>query len=78
MIYTALGVAINQGANGILNILGLKGVLAFVLFITFYIPCMSTIVVLLREFGAKVTLISIFAGISVGTLLAVLVRLLPI
>jgi len=48
----------------------------FLLFLTFYIPCVSTFAVMLKTIGRKQALFSIFVSVAVALLVSGVVRLL--
>jgi ferrous iron transport protein B len=50
-------------------------ILTFIVFVTLYFPCFSSFVVMLKEFGKKVVLISSLLSLVVATAAAVLVRM---
>ena len=70
MIYQALG-TFEVGA-----ILDWVQITTFLLFLTFYIPCISTFAVMLRTIGRKEALISVGLSVSVALILSGAVRLL--
>jgi ferrous iron transport protein B len=50
-------------------------VMVFIIFVTLYFPCFTTFVVLLKEFGAKVGLLSAGLSIVVATITALIFRI---
>ena len=73
MASQALGVEITKLGS----ILSAKQMLVFTTFVTFYIPCLSSISVQIKEFGWKTTLYSIALSLSVAFLFSFLVRIMP-
>lgn len=59
------------------QVMSTSQILTFVLFITFYIPCLSTIVVMGREFNWKIVGASIAVSIFVATIIGFAVRFIP-
>lgn len=53
-------------------------VLVFIVFVTLYFPCFSTFIVMWKEFGKKIVLISALLSVVVATIAAFLVRLVLI
>jgi len=49
-------------------------ILVFTLFVTFYIPCVASLATLVREVGARWTLVSAALGTAIATLVAGVVR----
>jgi ferrous iron transport protein B len=47
----------------------------FTVFITFYIPCLATIAVLIKEIGRKMTVIALAYSFVVATVLGIATRL---
>lgn len=68
MLFQALG------TFNIQNVLTHTQILVFVVFVTFYIPCLSTVAVLWREGGWKVTWASALLNTSLALVLAFLAR----
>jgi len=64
------------GTSHISAVLSPLQILVFTTFILFYIPCISYIAVMWREFGSKYTFFEIALSLLVATLLSLLVRLL--
>jgi len=70
MIYEALGTFdIDRQLDGV-------QITTFLIFLTFYIPCISTFAVMLKTVGRKEALVSVSLSVGVALLLAGLVRLL--
>jgi ferrous iron transport protein B len=55
-----------------------KQILVFVVFVTLYFPCFSTFVVMLKEFGKKIVLVSSLLSIAIAIIAAVLVRVIVV
>jgi ferrous iron transport protein B len=70
MIYQALG-TFNVGAQ-----LDWVQIMTFLLFLTFYFPCVSTFAVMLKTIGRKDALFSVALSISVALLVAGVIRFL--
>ena len=71
MMVQALGVpveAVNQ-------VLSSSQIFVFLIFITFYVPCISTLGIIWREFNLKIAGISFLLNTLVATILAILARL---
>lgn len=64
------------GTSHISAVLSPLQILVFTTFVLFYIPCISYIAVMWREFGSKYTFFEIALSLLVATLLSLLVRLL--
>jgi ferrous iron transport protein B len=69
MIYQALG------TQEIGNLLDTAQIVTLLLFLTFYIPCVSTFAVMLKTVGRRDALISVALSVGVALLVAGLVRL---
>jgi ferrous iron transport protein B len=63
------------GTSRILNVLTKTQILTFTVFVIFYIPCVATLGVLMREFGIKKMGYIMAMTIGVATFLALLVRI---
>jgi ferrous iron transport protein B len=68
MIYQALG-TFDVG-----SLLDWVQLFTFLIFLTFYIPCVSTFAVMLKTIGRKHALVSIFFSVSVALIIAGIVR----
>ena len=68
----ALGVEVTR----LNTILSVKQILVFTTFVTFYIPCLSSVATQWREFGAKVVGMSIVLSMSVAFLLSFLLSVI--
>lgn len=55
--------------------LSIPQVITFIIFIIFYLPCISTSAVLLKEFGWKHLLLTILIGLSLSTLSALIFKI---
>lgn len=63
------------GTTEVLSVLTPVQVMTFTIFITFYIPCMATIAVLIRELGNRWTIIIIGITLLLATKLGLITRL---
>jgi ferrous iron transport protein B len=70
MIYQALG-SFELG-----HYLDWVQIITFLIFLTFYIPCVSTFAVMLKTIGRKEALFSIFLSVTVALLVSGLIRIL--
>ncbi|MBU7036466.1 MAG: ferrous iron transport protein B [Theionarchaea archaeon] len=62
------------GTSQVLNVLTRVQVLTFTVFVMFYVPCVATIGVLLKEFGIQRTVSIVFLTTGLAVILALLVR----
>ncbi len=62
------------GTNDVSTVLTYTQILTFTMFVTFYIPCVATIGVLVKEIGGKKTLYIIFMTLFIALLIATLTR----
>ncbi|MBN2199157.1 MAG: ferrous iron transport protein B [Candidatus Aminicenantes bacterium] len=72
MMLQALGVDYGE----LLGFLTRQQILVFVVFVNFFIPCLSTFGILWKELGRKVAFLSVAISITVAILLSLLVRLI--
>jgi ferrous iron transport protein B len=72
MMLQALGV----GYNDLLSVIAPEQILVFSVFVSFFIPCLSTFAVLWRESGKRVAFLSAGLSITAATLFSLLVRLI--
>ncbi|MFA9454269.1 MAG: ferrous iron transporter B, partial [Candidatus Aminicenantaceae bacterium] len=71
MMLQALGVSYQD----LMTILTREQLVVFVVFINFFVPCLSTVAILWKEIGRKEAMISMALNTSVALLIAFLVRL---
>ncbi len=58
------------------EVLTREQIVVFTMFVTFYIPCISTIGIIWREYGKKIMLYSILLGLVVATLTGLIFRII--
>lgn len=58
-----------------LDVMSNTQIMTFVVFVTFYVPCLSTIAVLIREFGKRRAGFVVIFTIVVATVMAFLTRI---
>ena len=77
-----LVVVMANSAFGVQDIAALpmskEQILVFIIFVTLYFPCFSTFVVMWKEFGKKIVLISSLLSVAVALTAAFLVKILLI
>ena len=71
MMLQALGV----GYRDLLSVISRQQILVFAVFVSFFIPCLSTFAMLWKEMGKKVAFLSAALSITAAVLLSLLVRL---
>ena len=71
MMFQALGVSYEQ----LLSVMSRAQLLTFVTFVSFFIPCLSTLAILWKELGRRIALVSVVLNLSVAVLVSWLVRL---
>ncbi|MGB9893921.1 MAG: ferrous iron transport protein B, partial [Candidatus Saccharicenans sp.] len=64
------------GYGQLLSVITRTQLLTFVVFVNFFIPCLSTLAILWKELGRKIALISVALNLSVAVLVSWLVRLI--
>jgi len=72
MMLQALGV----GYQNLLSVISRDQMIVFTVFVSFFIPCLSTFAILWKESGKKIAFISAGLSISVAIIVSFLVRLL--
>jgi ferrous iron transport protein B len=72
MMLQALGV----GYQNLLSVITRDQMIVFTVFVSFFIPCLSTFAILWRESGKKIAFLSAGLSISVAVLMSFLVRLI--
>ena len=63
------------GTRNVLEVMNPSQIMSFVLFVTFYIPCLATLAVLWKEIGRRWTLKAVGFSLSVAFLMGILARL---
>ena len=72
MMLQALGVGYTQ----LLTVISTKQIVVFTVFVSLFIPCLSTFAVLWREVGKKVAFLSAALSVTIAIVLSMLVRVL--
>jgi ferrous iron transport protein B len=72
MMLQALGVSYQD----LMSIITREQLLVFVVFMNFFVPCLSTVAILWKEIGRKEAMISVALNTSVAMVISFIVRLL--
>lgn len=72
MMFQALGVGFEQ----LLSVITRAQLLTFVVFVNFFIPCLSTLAIIWKELGKKIALLSVALNLSVAVVVSWLIRLI--
>ncbi len=64
------------GTNSVATVLSSTQIIVFTIFITFYIPCLATLVALAKEIGKRMTLLATVYTLILATLMGLAARLL--
>jgi len=72
MMLQALGVSYQD----LMTIISREQLIVFTVFITFFIPCLSTVAILWKEIGKRVAFISMGLNTAVAIVISLLVRLI--
>ncbi|MGB9763966.1 MAG: ferrous iron transport protein B [Candidatus Saccharicenans sp.] len=72
MMFQALGVGYQQ----LLSVITRTQLLTFVAFVSFFIPCLSTLAIIWKELGRRIAFLSVALNLSVAILVSWLIRLL--
>jgi len=72
MMLQALGV----NYQSLMTIISKQQLVIFVVFINFFIPCLSTVAILWKEIGRKIAFISMALNTSVAIIISLIVRLI--
>jgi len=73
MMFQALGVV---GVAGVSEAMDWVQILTFLIFVTFYVPCVSTIAMQLKVVGARVAAYSVLLSTATALVVAMMIRLL--
>jgi ferrous iron transport protein B len=71
MMLQALGV----GYQDLMNVITYQQMVIFVVFISFFIPCLSTVAIIWREVGKKIALLSVALNTGVAVVISLVMRL---
>jgi ferrous iron transport protein B len=72
MMSDALGVSIQS----LMTMISREQLIVFTVFVSFFIPCLSTVAILWKEIGRKVAFISMALNTGVAVIVSLLVRLI--
>ena len=68
--------ALGTGYGDLLSVITKQQLLVFTVFVSFFIPCLSTFAILWKEIGKKIAFLSVGLSISVAILLSWLIRII--
>lgn len=71
MMLQSLGVSYQD----LMTVVSREQIVVFTVFVSFFIPCLSTVAILWKELGAKIAFLSMALNISVAVILSMLARL---
>ncbi|MBN1271199.1 MAG: ferrous iron transport protein B [Candidatus Aminicenantes bacterium] len=71
MMLQALGVSYHD----LMTVVSREQILVFTVFVSFFIPCLSTVAIIWKELGARIAFLSIALNVTVAVTLSMLVRL---
>ena len=72
MMLQALGVSY----QGVMTVITEQQLIVFTVFVSFFIPCLSTVAIIWKEVGRKTALLSMGLNIAVAVILSIVIRLL--
>jgi ferrous iron transport protein B len=72
MMLQALGV----GYQDLLDVISYQQMIIFVVFISFFIPCLSTVAIIWKEIGRKIALLSVALNTAVAVVISLVIRLI--
>jgi ferrous iron transport protein B len=68
--------ALDVGYSDLMTIISRQQLIVFTVFISFFIPCLSTVAILWKEIGKKVALLSMALNTGVAVILSLIVRII--
>ncbi len=71
MMLQALGV----GYQDLMNVISYQQLVIFVVFISFFIPCLSTVAIIWKEMGRRIALLSVALNTAVAVVISLVIRL---
>jgi ferrous iron transport protein B len=72
MMLQALGV----GYHDLMSVISYQQMVIFVVFISFFIPCLSTVAIIWKEIGRKIALLSVALNTAVAVVISLVIRLI--
>jgi ferrous iron transport protein B len=72
MMLQALGVSYQD----LMNVITYQQLIIFVVFISFFIPCLSTVAIIWKEIGRKIALLSVALNTAVAVVISLVMRLI--
>jgi len=72
MMLQALGVGYSQ----LLTVVSQQQIIVFTIFLSFFIPCLSTVAIIWKEIGRKWAFLSVLLNTSVALLISFIARLI--
>jgi ferrous iron transport protein B len=70
MMLQALGVSY----SGLMTVLTKQQLIVFTVFVSFFIPCLSTVAIIWKEVGKRIAFLSMALNIAVAVILSVIIR----
>jgi len=68
--------ALGTSYHDIMSIISKQQIVIFTVFVSFFVPCLSTVAILWKEIGRRIALLSMGLNIGVAVFLSIIVRLL--
>ncbi len=68
--------ALNVGYTDLMTVISRQQLIVFTVFISFFIPCLSTVAILWKEIGKKVALLSMALNTGVAVILSLIIRII--
>lgn len=68
--------ALDVSYTGLMSVISRQQLIVFTVFISFFIPCLSTVAILWKEIGKKVALLSMALNTGVAVILSLIVRII--
>ena len=72
MMLQALGV----NYQGLMTAITQEQLIVFTVFVSFFIPCLSTVAIMWKEIGRRIAMISVALNVSVAIILSIIIRLI--
>ena len=68
--------ALGTSYQDLMNVITYQQLVIFVVFISFFIPCLSTVAIIWREIGRKIALLSVALNTAVAIVISLVMRLI--
>jgi ferrous iron transport protein B len=68
--------ALNVDYQNLMSVITKEQLVVFTVFVSFFIPCLSTVAIIWKEVGKKIAFLSMGLNVAVAVVLSLIIRLI--